>query len=132
MSQHFVGTEHLLLGMISVGKGRGVEVLQKLGLNLEAIRDEIEVAVGTGPSAIPPGRVPYTPRSRKVLELAAKEAKMLAKSYMGTEHILLGLLHENQGVAGRVLSQHGISLDQVRQEIHKMDDGRGADADDKP
>src|SRR5881398_3378927 len=98
---NFVGTEHLLLGLIGLGQGVAVTVLGRLGLNLETLRIEVEKQVGTGPDQKMVGNIPYTPRVRKVLALSGKEAKALNHSYVGTEHILLGLLREGEGVAAR-------------------------------
>jgi ATP-dependent Clp protease ATP-binding subunit ClpC len=94
LNHNFVGTEHLLLGMIKLGQGCAVTVLQKLGLNLDGVRAEVEKLVGHGPDQKMVGNFPYTPRVKKVLALAAKEAKALNHTYVGTEHILLGLLQE--------------------------------------
>ncbi|MGE4550199.1 MAG: Clp protease N-terminal domain-containing protein, partial [Opitutales bacterium] len=100
---NYVGTEHLLLGLINLGQGVAVNVLQKMGLDLDTVRAAVEQQVGSGPDAKHTGNVPYTPRVKKVLALAGKEAKALNHSYVGTEHILLGLLREGEGVAARVL-----------------------------
>src|SRR5881396_2693190 len=105
-NHNFVGTEHLLLGLIKLGQGVAVNVLQKLGLDLETVRLEVEKQVGTGPD-------------QKVLSLAAKEAKALNHTYVGTEHILLGLLREGDGVAARVLKNLDVDIEQTRQEILK-------------
>lgn len=118
-NHNFVGTEHLLLGMIKLGQGVAVNVLQKLGLDLETVRMEVEKQVGTGPDQKMIGNIPYTPRVKKVLALAAKEAKNLNHTYVGTEHILLGLLREGDGVAARVLKNLGVDIEQTRQEILK-------------
>ena len=113
----FVGTEHLLLGLINLGQGVAVNVLQKMGLDLETVRLEVEKQVGTGPDQKLAGNIPYTPRVKKVLELTKKEAKSLHHTYVGTEHILLGLLREGEGVAARVLKNLDIDIDLCRQEI---------------
>ncbi|MFL3665552.1 MAG: ATP-dependent Clp protease ATP-binding subunit [Verrucomicrobiota bacterium] len=118
----FVGTEHLLLGLINLGQGVAVNVLQKMGLNLETVRLEVEKQVGTGPDQKLAGNIPYTPRVKKVLELSKKEAKALHHTYVGTEHILLGLLREGEGVAARVLKTLDIDIDLCRQKIlHELD-----------
>ena len=118
----FVGTEHLLLGLINLGQGVAVNVLQKMGLDLETVRLEVEKQVGTGPDQKLAGNIPYTPRVKKVLELSKKEAKALHHTYVGTEHILLGLLREGEGVAARVLKTLDIDIDLCRQEIlHELD-----------
>jgi len=118
-NHNFVGTEHLLLGLIKLSSGVAVNVLQKMGLDLETVRLEVEKQVGTGGDQKVAGNIPYTPRVKKVLSLAAKEAKALTHSYVGTEHILLGLLREGDGVAARVLKNLDIDIEQTRQEILK-------------
>jgi hypothetical protein len=118
-SHNFVGTEHLLLGLVALGQGVAVNVLRRLGLDLELVRMEVERQVGTGPDQKMIGNIPYTPRVKKVLALAAKEAKALNHTYVGTEHILLGLLREGDGVAARVLMNLDVDIEQVRQEILK-------------
>src|SRR6184192_584613 len=118
-NHNYVGTEHLLLGLIKLGQGVAVNVLQKMGLDLETVRMEVEKQVGTGPDQQMTGNIPYTPRVKKVLALAAKEAKALHHSYVGTEHIFLGLLLESDGVAARVLQQLGVELERTRLEILK-------------
>jgi ATP-dependent Clp protease ATP-binding subunit ClpC len=118
-NHNFVGTEHLLLGLIKLGQGVAVNVLQKMGLDLETVRMEVEKQVGTGPDQKVIGNIPYTPRVKKVLSLAAREAKALNHTYVGTEHILLGLLREGDGVAARVLKNLDVDIEQTRQEILK-------------
>ncbi len=118
-NHNFVGTEHLLLGLIKLGQGVAVNVLQKMGLDLETVRMEVEKQVGTGPDQKMIGNIPYTPRVKKVLALAAREAKALNHTYVGTEHILLGLLREGDGVAARVLKNLDVDIEQTRQEILK-------------
>jgi len=118
-NHNFVGTEHLLLGLIKLGQGVAVNVLQKMGLELETVRMEVEKLVGTGPDQKVIGNIPYTPRVKKVLSLAAKEAKALNHTYVGTEHILLGLLREGDGVAARVLKSLDVDIESTRQEILK-------------
>ncbi|NGO39837.1 ATP-dependent Clp protease ATP-binding subunit [Limisphaera ngatamarikiensis] len=116
-NHNFVGTEHLLLGLLKLGQGVAVNVLQRMGLDLETVRMEVEKLVGTGPDQKMMGNIPFTPRVKKVLALAQKEAKALNHSYVGTEHILLGLLREGDGVAAKVLKSFDIDLEQTRQEI---------------
>src|SRR5213076_503852 len=118
-NHNFVGTEHLLLGLIKLGQGVAVNVLQKLGLDLDTVRMEVEKQVGTGPDQKMIGNIPYTPRVKKVLALAQKEAKNLNHTYVGTEHILLGLLREGDGVAARVLKNLHVNIEQTRKEILK-------------
>jgi len=114
---NYVGTEHLLLGLINLGQGVAVNVLQKMGLDLDTVRAAVEQQVGSGPDAKHTGNVPYTPRVKKVLALAGKEAKALNHSYVGTEHILLGLLREGEGVAARVLKSLDVDIERCRAEI---------------
>ncbi|MDA8775331.1 ATP-dependent Clp protease ATP-binding subunit [Opitutales bacterium] len=114
---NYVGTEHLLLGLINLGQGVAVNVLQKMGLDLDTVRQAVDEQVGLGPEAKPSGNVPYTPRVKKVLALAGKEAKHLNHSYVGTEHILLGLLREGEGVAARVLKSLDVDVERCRNEI---------------
>src|SRR5881227_1981969 len=118
-NHNYVGTEHLLLGLIKLGQGVAVNVLQKMGLDLETVRMEVEKQVGSGPKTKMVGNIPYTPRVKKVLALAGKEAKALNHSYVGTEHILLGLLREGEGVAARVLKSLEIDIERTRNEILK-------------
>src|SRR6201992_3385217 len=118
-NHNYVGTEHLLLGLIKLGQGVAVNVLQKMGLDLETVRMEVEKQVGSGPETKMGGNIPYTPRVKKVLALAGKEAKSLNHSYVGTEHILLGLLREGEGVAARVLKNLEVELERTRIEILK-------------
>jgi ATP-dependent Clp protease ATP-binding subunit ClpC len=116
-NHNYVGTEHLLLGLIKLGQGVAVNVLQKMGLDLETVRSEVEKQVGSGPETKMVGNIPYTPRVKKVLALAGKEAKSLNHSYVGTEHILLGLLREGEGVAARVLKNLEVDIERTRNEI---------------
>ncbi len=115
----YVGTEHLLLGLIALGQGVAVNVLQRMGIDLETVRLEVEKAVGVGPETKTMGNVPFTPRVKKVLALAGSEARALNHSYVGTEHILLGLLREGEGVAARVLKNLMVDLEKTRIEIMK-------------
>src|SRR6187401_873940 len=118
-NHNFVGTEHLLLGLIKLGQGVAVNVLQKMGLQLETVRMEVERQVGTGLDQKLMGNIPYTPRVRKVLALASKEATALNHTYVGTEHILLGLLREGEGVAAHVLKSLEVDIEKTRNEILK-------------
>ncbi|MBN2685411.1 MAG: ATP-dependent Clp protease ATP-binding subunit [Pontiellaceae bacterium] len=115
----YVGTEHILLGLIALGHGVAVNTLQSLGIDLASVRMEVEKAVGTGPETKTIGNIPFTPRAKKVLALSASEARGLGHSYVGTEHILLGLLREGEGIAARVLENLGVDLDETRYEIMK-------------
>ena len=118
-NHNFLGTEHLLLGLIKLGQGVAVNVLQKMGLDLETVRMAVEKKTGTGPDQKMVGNIPYTPRVKKVLALAAKEAKALNHTYVGTEHLLLGLLREGDGIAAQVLRDLDVDIEQTRQEILK-------------
>lgn len=113
----YVGTEHLLLGLIALGEGVAVTVLERMGMSLENVRMEVEKAVGQGPATKTVGNIPFTPRSKKVLQLAMSEAQALSHTYVGTEHILLGLLREGEGVAAQVLRNLGVDLESARVEV---------------
>ena len=116
-NHNFVGTEHVLLGLIALNEGVAVNALENQGLDLETVRMEIEKQVGTGPEQKIIGNIPYTPRVKKVLALAAEEAKNLNHMYVGTEHILLGLMREGDGVAARVLKNLKVDIEKTRQKI---------------
>ncbi|MGB0328829.1 MAG: ATP-dependent Clp protease ATP-binding subunit [Akkermansiaceae bacterium] len=116
-NHNYIGTEHVLLGLIKLGQGVAVSVLQRMGLDLESVRMEVEKEVGTGPESKSSTNIPYTPRVKKVLALANKEAKQLNHSYVGTEHILLGLLREGEGMAARVLTSLSVDLQTTRNEV---------------
>ncbi len=118
-NHNYVGTEHLLLGLIKLGQGVAVNVLQKMGLDLETVRMEVEKQIGTGPETKIIGNIPYTPRVKKVLALAQKEARQLNHNYVGTEHILLGLLREGEGAAARILKSLDVDIERCRNEILK-------------
>src|ERR1700739_590147 len=118
-NHNYVGTEHLLLGLIKLGQGVAVNVLQKMGLDLETVRMEVEKHVESHPETKMVGNIPYTPRVKKVLALAGKEAQALHHSYIGTEHLLLGLLREGEGVAARVLKSLEVDPARTRNEILK-------------
>jgi len=120
MLQHnYIGTEHLLLGLIHEGEGVAAEALESLGIGLEAVRQQVEEIIGRGQQA-PSGHIPFTPRAKKVLELALREAIQLGHNYIGTEHILLGLIREGDGVAAQVLVRLGADLDRTRQRVIDM------------
>jgi len=118
-NHNFIGTEHLLLGMIALGQGVAVATMRRLGLDLDAVREKVKKVVGTGPEQKVIGKIPYTPRVKKVLDLAKREAKELSHTYVGTEHLLLGLLAEGGGVAARILKEFGLDLEATRQEVLK-------------
>ncbi len=115
----FVGTEHLLLGLLALGDGVAVSVLRKMGVDLDMLRMEVEKALGVGPETKTIGNIPFTPRVKKVLALAASEARALNHSYLGTEHILLGLLREGEGAAAQILKNLNIDLEKTRIAIMK-------------
>jgi len=112
-NHNYLGTEHILLGLIKLGQGVRVNVLQKMGLDLETVRMEVEKQTGTGPDQKMVGNIPYTPRVKNVLALASKEAKNLNHTYVGTEHILLGLLREGDGIAAKVLRNLDVDIEQI-------------------
>src|SRR3989338_6025674 len=113
----YIGTEHILLGLVREGEGVAAVVLQKMGISLQQIRLEIEKIVKPGPSTIISGDIPFDPKAKKAIELSGEEARALGHNYIGTEHILLGLIKEGEGVASMVLLNLGLDLDKVRQEI---------------
>ncbi len=115
----YVGTEHLLLGLIALGEGVAVNVLERMGIGIEQVRREVEKMVGHGPETKTVGNIPFTPRSKKVLELAKQEAQAMNHSYVGTEHILLGLLREEEGVAAQILAKLNVDLETSRMEVLK-------------
>jgi len=116
LDHDYLGTEHILLGLIREGEGVGATALQQLGIDLAHVREEVEKAVGRGGGGLFLGQIPFTPRAKKVLELAVAEAKNLGHNYVGTEHILLGLIREEEGVAAQVLTSLGADLEKVRQQ----------------
>src|SRR6266850_4218541 len=117
LNHDYVGTEHILLGLIALGEGVAAQVLANLGVDLRRVRSEIEKIVGTGDNVMLLGEIPFTPRAKKVLEYAVEEAQHMGHSYVGTEHLLLGLIREEEGVAARVLENLGLRLDVVREEV---------------
>lgn len=117
LNHGFVGTEHLLLGLIKLGEGVAVKALEKWGLDLETVKIEVEKEVGTGTDKKVPTPIPLTPRVKEVFSLAAQEAKALGHTYVGTEHLLLGWLREGEGVAAQVLKNFNVDIDQTRQDI---------------
>jgi ATP-dependent Clp protease ATP-binding subunit ClpC len=125
LNHNYIGTEHLLLGLIHEGEGVAATALESLGMSLEAVRGQVEEIIGQGQSA-PTGHIPFTPRAKKVLELSLREAKQLGHNYIGTEHILLGLIREGEGVAAQVLVKLGAGLDRVRQQVIHVLSGSAA------
>src|SRR3569832_1325371 len=117
LNHDYVGTEHILLGLIALGEGVAAQVLANLGVDPRRVRSEIEKIVGTGDNVMLLGEIPFTPRAKKVLEYAVEEAQHMGHSYISTEHLLLGLIREEEGVAARVLENLGLRLDVVREEV---------------
>ena len=123
LNHDYIGTEHLLLGLIGEGEGVAARALESLGISLDALRQQVEQVIGRGQQA-PSGHIPFTPRAKKVMELALREANDLGHSYIGTEHILLGLIREGDGVAAGVLTGLGADRPQVRQQVTQLLGGR--------
>ncbi|MFE6647845.1 ATP-dependent Clp protease ATP-binding subunit [Nocardioides sp. NPDC057772] len=119
LSHNYIGTEHILLGLIHEGEGVAAKALESLDISLEAVRNQVEEIIGQGQQA-PSGHIPFTPRAKKVLELSLREALQLGHSYIGTEHILLGLIREGEGVAAQVLQKLGADLNRVRQQVIQL------------
>ncbi|HXV19223.1 MAG TPA: Clp protease N-terminal domain-containing protein, partial [Candidatus Omnitrophota bacterium] len=116
----YIGTEHVLLGLLREGEGVAAAVLQSLGMNLNNIRLEVEKLVQLGPATVVSGDLPFTPKAKKVMELAMEEARTLGHNYIGTEHLLLGLIREGEGVASQVFANMGLDLEKVREEVIKL------------
>ena len=119
LSHDYIGTEHLLLGLVREGDGFAARALVSLDISLEAVRLQVQEIIGRGQAA-PTGHIPFTPRAKKVLELSLREALQLGHNYIGTEHILLGLIREGEGVAAQVLQKLGADLDRVRQTVIQL------------
>ncbi len=119
LNHNYIGTEHILLGLIHEGEGVAAKALESLGISLEAVRQQVEEIIGQGQQA-PSGHIPFTPRAKKVLELSLREALQLGHNYIGTEHILLGLIREGEGVAAQVLVKLGADLNRVRQQVIQL------------
>jgi ATP-dependent Clp protease ATP-binding subunit ClpC len=119
LNHNYIGTEHILLGLIHEGEGVAAKALESLGISLEAVRQQVEEIIGQGQQA-PSGHIPFTPRAKKVLELSLREALQLGHNYIGTEHILLGLIREGDGVAAQVLVKLGADLNRVRQQVIQL------------
>src|ERR671922_2435331 len=127
LNHNYIGTEHLLLGLIHEGEGLAAKALESLGVTLDQVRSQVEDMIGVG-TATPQGHIPFTPRAKKVLELSLREALQLGHNYIGTEHILLGLLREGEGVAAQVLVRLGADLSLVRQQVIEVLAGYQAEA----
>ena len=119
LNHNYIGTEHILLGLIHEGEGVAAKSLESLGISLEGVRSQVEEIIGQGQQA-PSGHIPFTPRAKKVLELSLREALQLGHNYIGTEHILLGLIREGEGVAAQVLVKLGAELTRVRQQVIQL------------
>jgi ATP-dependent Clp protease ATP-binding subunit ClpA len=119
LDHNYIGTEHLLLGLINEGEGIAAQALEALGVSLERVRHDVEEIIGRGQTA-PASHIPFTPRAKKVLELSLREALQLGHNYIGTEHILLGLVREGEGVAAQVLEKLGADLERVRQTVIEL------------
>ncbi|MEY3407485.1 MAG: hypothetical protein RL038_546, partial [Actinomycetota bacterium] len=119
LNHNYIGTEHILLGLIHEGEGVAAKALDSLGISLDAVRTQVEQTIGQGQAA-PNGHIPFTPRAKKVLELSLREALQLGHNYIGTEHILLGLIREGEGVAAKVLDNLGADLNRVRQTVIQL------------
>ena len=119
LNHSYIGTEHILLGLIHEGEGVAAKALESLNISLEAVRAQVEEIIGQGGSS-PSGHIPFTPRAKKVLELSLREALQLGHNYIGTEHILLGLIREGEGVAAQVLVKLGADLSRVRQQVIQL------------
>jgi ATP-dependent Clp protease ATP-binding subunit ClpC len=119
LNHNYIGTEHILLGLLNEGEGIAAKALESLGINLSGVREQVVEIIGQGAQA-PSGHIPFTPRAKKVLELSLREALQLGHSYIGTEHILLGLVREGQGVAAKVLKGLGAELQKVREAVMKL------------
>jgi ATP-dependent Clp protease ATP-binding subunit ClpA len=119
LNHNYIGTEHILLGLMHEGEGVGAKALESLGISLEAVRSQVEEIIGRGES-VPTGHIPFTPRAKKVLELSLREALQLGHNYIGTEHILLGLIREGEGVGAQVLQKLGADLNRVRRAVIQL------------
>jgi ATP-dependent Clp protease ATP-binding subunit ClpC len=123
LDHNWIGTEHILLALMDVGEGSGIRALESLGISLDAVRQRVEEITGRGQHT-PSGRIPFTPRAKRVLELSLTEAVQLGQDYVGTEHILLGLLREGDGVAAQVLVWLGADLDRARRQVGQLTSGQ--------
>src|SRR5271163_652845 len=123
LNHRYIGTEHILLALIDEGGGVGAKALELLGISLDAVRQQVEEIIGQGQQA-PSGHIPFTPRAKKVLELSLREALQLGHNYIGTEHMLLGLVREGEGVAAQVLNDLGADMARVRTQVIQMMSGQ--------
>src|ERR1700723_4143396 len=120
LNHNYIGTEHILLGLIHEGEGVAAKSLESLGISLEGVRSQVNEIIGQGQQAPSSGHIPFTPRAKKVLELRLREALQLGHNYIGTEHILLGLIREGDGVAAQVLVKLGAERNRVRQQVIQL------------
>jgi ATP-dependent Clp protease ATP-binding subunit ClpC len=124
LKHNYIGTEHILLGLLREGNGMGARVLATLAISADAVREQVEGIVGRG-EEVTAGQIPFTPRAKKVLELSLREALALGHDYIGTEHVLLGIVREGEGVACRILLDLGVSAEAVREEVIRAFSGTG-------
>jgi ATP-dependent Clp protease ATP-binding subunit ClpC len=125
LDHNYIGTEHILLGLIHEGEGIAAKALESLGISLHPARQAVEAITGRGGQPLPAsGHIPFTPRAKKLLELSLREALQLGHDFIGTEHILLGLLREGDGVAAKVLKDSGVNLNRARQQVIELLQGR--------
>ena len=127
LNHNYIGTEHLLLGLIHEGEGVAAKALESLGISLEAARQQVEEIIGQGQQA-PSGHIPFTPRAKRILELSLREALQLGHNYIGTEHILLGIVCEGEGVAAQVLVRLGADSNRVRRQVIELSSSTGLEA----
>ncbi len=120
LNHNWIGTEHLLLALIGEGHGVGARALESMQISLDAARQQVEVIIGRGQEPVRDGHIPFTPRAKKVLEMSLREALQLGHHYIGTEHILLGLIREGEGVAAQVLVNLGADLNRARQQVIQL------------
>ena len=132
LDHNYIGTEHILLGLLNEGRGVAARALESLGISLEVVRQQVEEIIGRGQGPSPSGHIPFTPRAKKVLELSLREALQLGHTYIGTEHILLGLIREGEGVAAQVLVGLGVDLNRSRQQVIALLTGRASGLEDAP
>ncbi|HEY9378087.1 MAG TPA: Clp protease N-terminal domain-containing protein [Jiangellaceae bacterium] len=127
LNHDYIGTEHILLGLIHEGEGVAATALTEMGISLEAVRQQVEAIIGKGKTAPTHGHIPFTPRAKKTLELSLRESMQLGHNHIGTEHILLGLLREGEGVAAQVLQRLGADFDRVRLQVIELVSAREGD-----
>jgi ATP-dependent Clp protease ATP-binding subunit ClpA len=125
LKHNYIGTEHLLLGLLREDEGLAARALESMEITIEEVRDQVRRIVGEGDEPLVTGQIPFTPRAKKVLELSLREAMSLGHNYIGTEHILLGIVRENEGVAARILLDFDADADKIRNEVFRMLGGAG-------